>query len=205
MPIIDLQRSLRRLGRIRIGEKKTSAEGQQYPAKMTKWLLTPPSADLRAAAADLYGGEVKEWAGAPTEGKQFELYTDADTLDIVMPPHDMVFSQWYELWSGGGCAGRCDGQWEQLANEACSCPADTEEKQALAAKGQACKPTTPLFVILPRVPDIGMWHSETHGFYAAVEIPGVLEIMHRLSTATGAMVPAHLRIHPRTSTHDAAD
>ncbi len=199
MPILDIQKAMRQLGRIRMGNQVPTQNGKTRPAKLSTWRLTSPSQELLDAAADLYGGEVKPWEGAPSEGQQFELYTEADTLDIILPPGDMALSQYYELWSGGGCARRCDGETEMLSGDACSCPVDPEQRQELANKGQACKPTTRLRIVLPRVPDIGLWRLETHGWYAAVELAGTVEIMQRLSSVTGAMVPAHLRIDQRTS------
>lgn len=199
MPILDLQQSLRRLGRIRMGRKVTTSNGKERPAKLDTWRLTSPSQDLLAAAADLYGGDVTEWAGAPGTGRQWEVFTATDTLDVVIPAGEMAFSQFYELWSGGGCARRCDGRSELLTGEACKCPADPDARQELAAKGEACKPTTRLFVILARVPDLGMWHLESHGYYAAVELAGSVEV---LRMAGSNLVPARLRIDQRSVKRD---
>ena len=193
-PILDIQYRLRELGRIRLGAK--SEKGA--PTKLKHWRLTSASEDLLTKAAELYGGEVREWEGAPNDGKQFELFTEADTLEIVVPPNDTAFSQWMETWSGGGCQKRCDGRQQVLVDRPCSCPKDPEERNELAKQGKACKPTTRFNVLLPDIPDVGVWRMETHGFYAAIEL-AAFEQIAQLATSQGQMIKARLRIDQRTS------
>lgn len=200
MPILTLQQSMRRLGRIRMGAKGAAKKGNrtvEFPKKLETWRMTSASRDLLEAAAAIYGGDVTEWEGAPS-GKQWELFTEADVIDIVIPPGDMAFSQWFELWSGGGCQRRCDGDTEQLSDSPCMCPADPEARIEAAKEGKACKPTSRLFVIQPHLPDVGLWHFESHGFYAATELPGTINII-RAAAAAGTLIPARLRIEQRTS------
>lgn len=201
MAIITLQRSLRRLGRIRMGDQVATSNGKSRPHKLETWRLTSPVEELLQAAAERYGGEVHPWEGAPSGSRQFELYTTTDTLEALVPPTDMAFQQFYEMWSGGGCARRCDGQTEITSGEPCMCPADPDEKQALAAKGQACKPISRLFVVLPYLPDVGMWHLEARGYYAATELPGTIEVL-RLASSSGTMIPTRLRIDQRSVKRD---
>jgi hypothetical protein len=207
MPILTLQKSMRRLGRIRMGSKSTKTVTRngkevevEFPNKLETWRITSMSKDLLDAAAVIYGGEVTEWEGSPS-GKQWELFTEASALDVIIPPGDMAFSQWFELWSGGGCQRRCDGQTEIISDQACMCPADPELRIEEAGKGRACKPTTRLFVIQPHLPDVGLWHFESHGFYAATEIPGTINII-RTAAANGTLIPARLRIEQRSVKRD---
>lgn len=197
MPLLDLQKSLRLLGKIRMGETRKAANGKSFPAKLANWRITSPSHELLEAAALIYGGDVGEWEGAPTEGKQYELYTTTDRLQVVVPP-DNALIQSYEMWSAGGCVRRCDGVSEELSGQKCMCPADADERAKLAGRGNACKITTRLKVLLPDIPDIGVWMCESHGYYAAVELAGFQEIM-TMATARGAMIPAQLRIDQRTA------
>lgn len=198
MPLLDLQKSLRLLGKIRLGEQKTSANGKSYPSKLSNWRFTSPSVELLEHAADVYGGSVRIWEGAPTEGVQYELYATTDRLQVVVPP-DNALIQDYEMWSAGGCVRRCSGtgQTEQLSGNPCLCPVDAEERAALASKGKACKMTTRLKVLLPDIPDLGVWMCESHGYYAAVELAGFEEVM-ALATQRKTMIPAQLRIDQRT-------
>lgn len=203
-PIIDLQRSLRRLGKIRMGSQVegTNKKGEKYtrPAKLKEWRLTSPNPELLAHAAEVYGGDVAIWEGAPGEGRQYELFTTSDTLDIIIPPGDPSFMQYYEKWSAGGCERRCDGQTETLTDSPCLCPADAAERDAMAKKGNACKMTTRMSVLLPKIPDLGTWMLESHGFYAAVELGGLFELKQQ--RAPGAFIDARLRLDPRTVKRD---
>lgn len=198
MSLIGVQRRFRELGRIRLGEKGITKGGKSYPKKLAGFRLTSPSHALLLVAADLYGGEVRKWDGAPGLGDQWELYV-GDRIDVLLPPGEPL-TQSFELWSGGGCVRRCDGA-TMGDGSACQCPADMGERMTAAALGQACKPTTRLSVILPRLPDIGVWRMESHGYNAAVELPGTVDLLRTLS-AGGGLVPAFLRVEQRTSVKD---
>ena len=115
MAILTLQRRLREAGRIRIGQQVKAANGKTRPAKLDAFRLTSADKVAMDAAATLYGGEVKEWDGAPI-GKMWELFTAANSLPVVIPPAATAFSQFYEAWSGGGCTRRCDGERELLTD-----------------------------------------------------------------------------------------
>lgn len=192
MALLDIQRRMAEVGRIRIGVK----DGNR-PKKIETFRITSQSKDIIDAVAAMYGGEVRAWKPDPKGPGQFEVITEASTLDIVVAP-GQVLTAWYELWSGGGCQRRCDGQTEMLSDSACICPADQEERRTLAAKGAACKPTTRLSMMLRDVPAIGLFRLETHGYYAAVELSGVAEILEH-ATSRGMFIPARLRLDQRTS------
>lgn len=183
-PIIDLQRRLAEVGRIRLGEQVTTRSGKKAPAKLTRFRFTSPSADLIDQAAGLYGGTPRDWQ-APS-GAQREVVTDTTTIPVLVPPGDMAFSQWLETWSGGGCRKRCDGRWDIQRDQACDCDPENRE----------CKPTTRVSLILPEMPGVGLWRVETHGHYAAVELGATVELLQSL--APGRLVPGRLRLDPRT-------
>src|SRR3990172_7696614 len=42
---------------------------------------------------------------------------------------------------------------------------------------RACKITTLLNVMLPRIPGLGVWRLESHGWNAATVLPGTLEVL----------------------------
>lgn len=161
--------------------------GKTRPAKLDVFRLT--SADERSirAAAAIYGGECREWKDAPV-GEQWELKTESKALDVIVPPVDLAFSQWMELWSGGGCQRRCDGQVNVIDNGACECDPDDPE----------CKPTTRLGVILSALEGIGIWRLEVKGWNGAQELLGTIEILRGLQ-ARGQMVPARLLLEQRQS------
>lgn len=201
MPIVDIQRRFRELGRLRMGALERPAGGKPRPVKLATWRLTTRWRHLLDAAVELgIGGEVRPWE-AP-DGPQFELITDTDRLDVIVPPGD-VLSQWYELWTGGGCQRRCDGVTMILdngktADRGCRCPEDPAEREAAAKANPptACRPTTRLIVMLPGLPDLGVWRVESHGYYAAVELGGAANLVE-LATRQGTLIPAALAIEPR--------
>jgi hypothetical protein len=192
MPILDLQLRQRELGRIRIGKK---APGKGNPQKLDKFRFTSASGELIEHIASLYGGSCEPWVN---DGQsQFEVFTSVNRLPILVPPQPI--SQWYEMWSGGGCQRRCDGQKNILAGDArCACPSDPLDRAELAAKGRACKPTTRLNVVLADVPGIGVWRLESHGYHSAVELPMVAEFLAQ-ATEAGTYLPAELALTPRSS------
>lgn len=178
MPIspIVLQRRHAELGRIRLGDK--GAKGQ--PQKLTRFRITSPNRRHIEDIATLYGGEARPWDNA---GKaEFEVYTDATSIPCIVVRGGI--SQWLETWSGGGCTHRCDGIENALTGEACN-PDDPAHVNA--------KPTTRLSVMLRDLDAIGVWRLESHGWNAAAELPGLVELaMH-----VGELVPANLYLAER--------
>lgn len=186
MRILDLQRRLREVGRIRIGEQVATSNGKSRPKKLETFRLTSRDQMVIEAAAEQWGGTAQKWEGAPTED-QWEVFTDTASLSVIVPPGDMSFSQAYEVWSAGGCKVRCDGRWDHIADKACHC--DPENR--------ACDIHTRLSVILPDLPGIGVWRLDTQGYYAAVELGGIVDLVSSHSER-GIMLPARLRLEQRT-------
>lgn len=191
MRIIQLQRRLREIGRIRIGEKvdATNRRGEpvQRPAKIDTFRLTSGDRQVIEAAAKLWGGTAEPWQDAPG-GPQWQVRTAAAQIPVVVPPGDMSFSQSFEQWSAGGCKVRCDGQWDHIGDRACHCDPDPAAR--------ACKIHTRLSVILPDLPGLGVWRLDTGGYYAAVELGGIVDICAAASTR-GVMLPARLLLQHR--------
>lgn len=184
MTIIGLQRRLVQVGRIRMGEK---VSGTGRPTRLEKWRLTSRDQVRLEAAAEAFGGKVRPWEQRAGE---YELYTETDTLPVLLMPNQTI-SQHYELWSGGGCKRRCDGETEQLSDAPCLCDPENRE----------CKPTTRLNVLLPDVPGIGCWRLDSTGYYAATELAGAVDLLE-LATSHGVLLPARLRIDQRSSLKD---
>lgn len=183
MSIIDLQRQFRTLGRIRTGDKQKTSSGKLRPAKLDNFRLTSISREVLESAARVYGGDVVEWQAGPNR-KEWELYLPTDSLDVLIPPQ--AATQWYELWTGGGCVRRCDGVTEMKNETDCVC--DPENRD--------CKPTTRLNVVLPNVADVGVWMLESHGIYAAREIPMTLSMIQMFREQAG-FTKATLRLEQR--------
>lgn len=186
MPILTIQQRARELGRIRMGQQVSTSSGGTRPEKLDRFRLTSASKALIDRIAELYGGESRAWDnnGSP----QFEVITTATRLPVLVPPQPV--SQYFELWSGGGCQRRCDGQTELLKDRPCLCGPDPE--------GRECKPTTRLNVILRDVEGIGVWRLESHGYYSAVELPEVADFLAHARQ----YVSAWLSLEQRTAIRD---
>jgi hypothetical protein len=184
MPIIDLQRRLHEAGRIRIGK----IEGEKSsPKRLATFRFTSPNEEMITALAGIHGGIPQVWDDAPV-GKQWEVVTESDSVRVLVPPEAMAFSQFYELWSAGGCQRRCDGAHLVPSDEPCLCDPDDRE----------CKPHTRISVMLTDLPTSGLWRLDTSGYYAAVEISGGFELASLISRATGrAILPGTLRLEQR--------
>lgn len=181
--IIDLQRRLAEVGRIRIGQQVKSGKGSR-PAKLDTFRLTSPDRTRIDHAAQLYGGVPAQWE-APS-GPQWEVITQTDALPVVVPPSDMAFTQAYELWSGGGCKRRCDTVTEHLSDGPCLCDPEARD----------CKIHSRLSVMLRDLPGLGVWRIDSTGFYAAGEILGAMDIV-KMAAGRGQMLPATLRLEQR--------
>lgn len=184
MPILNLQRSYAQVGRIRLGEYEGG-----HPTKLGTFRLTSPDKSRIEAAAKLYGGTIAEWK-APA-GLQYEVVTEAATIPVMLPPlADLVFSQWFELWSAAGCQRRCDGEHETISDQPCEAVCDPEARE--------CKPHTRLTVLLPELPGLGMWRLDTQGWYAATELGHSVDNVIALSYRDDRLpVPAMLRLDQR--------
>lgn len=170
MPILDLQRRMRQLGEIRIGHvvAGTTRDGKPYtrPAKLNAFRFTSPSREILTQVAALYGGDVKPWTPANGGPAEFEVYSTANRLPVIIPPRDAV-SQWYELYAGSKCMRRCDGQTEHKTDRPCLCdPANRD-----------CAITTRVNVMLRDVPALGQWLLVSKGYYAAVSLPPAAELL----------------------------
>lgn len=203
--IRTLPRKLVELGRIRIGDQEPTAKGGKRPHKLDQFRLTSGNKPLLHCAAQLYGGEVRAWEDAPN-GDQWELYTGANSLDVLIPTASAVTVQ-YETWSRGGCTLRCTGEWitksakPEQEGLACVCPQDEQQRTEMAKDGKACARILRLNVLLPDLPGMGCWRLETKGYYATAELLGTLDMLQ--GTGMGhTIIEAVLRLEQRSVKRD---
>jgi len=210
MALLDVQRRGQQIGRLRMGQKiatgKLDKSGNEImrPVRLDTWRLTTASRIQAAAIAERFGGEVREW------GREFEVITDTDEIPAIAPPRDEVISQWYEMWSKGGCQRRCDSQAEQISGGACLCPhAEDLSDEAETARAaleraelaklnppQACKLITRVNLMIPDLPGVGVFRLDTSSYYAAVEIGDVARLM-QIARDQGIFLPVVARIEQR--------
>lgn len=201
--IITLQRQARELGRLRTGWSVPNPDPNKRPrpVKSQTWVVTSHAEHYVKAAADAWGGDVERWQPQGNGAPQFRVVTKAEQIDALLPPGDPL-SQYNEMWTKGGCQRRCDGQTEQISRKPCLCLAEFGEdwhllRQDTYRKDKVCAATSRLNVVLPDMPDVGVWRAETHSFYAANEWGGTVDMV--LSGTGGqGLVPVTLRIEPRT-------
>lgn len=183
MAILTLQQRSRELGRIRLGQFVTPKGAKGRPEKLDRFRFTSLSEPLIGKVATLYGGTPQPWVPQGGGAEGFEVIADCTRIPILVPPQPV--SQYFELWSGGGCVRRCDGQTELLSGGQCLCGVDPDDRE--------CKPTTRLRVVLRDVEGIGVWRLESHGYYSATELPEVAEFLAQ----AGGYVSAHLGLEER--------
>jgi len=181
-------------GRIRLGVKAGKAM-----KSIDTFRFTSPDKRIIDQIASLYGGTAKPWndpkANPPN---QFEVITTTNAIPVLLVPDGL--STWYEAWTAGGVARRCDGEVCQvpqkvgydyeMVDQPCICAAD---------KQRICEPYTRLNVVLPAIHFIGVWRLETKGWNAVEELPGMFNLIAALAQQ-GNLVPAELSIDQRTKT-----
>lgn len=181
MPIIDLQRRVAEVGRIRLGEQaeyKDSRTGElkTRPRALGRFRFTSPKEALIQQLAEAYGGEVRNWQAQ--SGPQFEVITEAKEIDVVLIPAEIGFTQWLELWDATGCLRRCDGLTEVRGDAPQPCICERESNRI-------CRETTRLSVLLPVSPDFGTWRLETNSYYAAGEMRTAIELALGIAARRG--------------------
>jgi hypothetical protein len=200
VPIRSLQLRLTQVGVIRLGEQRISAKtGKPYPAKLETFRITSPSRDIVTKAAELYGGEVRDWPDGPS-GPEFQVITKTNALPVFVLPQRIDPN--LELWGKGHRQRLCDGETERIRNVPCLCEAAArlryersrrpwpEDGKFIRDPRSDCKPTTRLSVMLADLSD-GQWKVEAHGWNAAAELPTKATVYLALAQKP---VPATLRL-----------
>ncbi len=209
MAVLDIQRRGQQIGRLRIGQqvaviKDGEDTGKTRPARLDTFRFTTGSRATADAIAALYGGEVRPWE------REWEVITGKSEIGVTVPPRDEVISQWYEMWTAGGCQRRCDSQREQISNGPCKCPhaadpSDPDEVSAAALERaalhkadptKACGLVTRISVMIPDLPGLGVFRLDTGSYYAATEIGDSAALM-QVARDRGVFLPAILRIERR--------
>lgn len=186
MPIVDLDTRLRELGRLRMG-----IDAGDRPEALEVWRLTSPHEDLLIAAAELYGpGILEPWQDG------YELITSVSELPVLVPAQDLAAGQWFELWRGSQIDRRCDGvNLVELDSNGHPIPAPAAGPCLCDPDARDCKATTVLRVVLPELPDLGVWRLVTRSIYAALELPGAVNLL--VQAHGGELAPGTLAIEAR--------
>lgn len=201
MVIKHLQSRLTQVGVIRLGEKRKSANGKEYPAKLETFRVTSPSKPLIESVSALLGGEVRPWQSKT--GPEWEVVTNATEIAVHVPPQ--LIDPNYELWGNGFRARFCDGETERIRGAACLCEAAARQRYERAKlpwpedglferTKDDCKPTTRLTLMISDIPaGAGTFKLESHGLNAAAELPALSAAI----AAANQPIPATLRLQQR--------
>lgn len=200
MRVLDIQSKMRSVGVIRLGEQgETNKPGK----RLSTFRLTSNDKRTLEAVARRYGGEVRPW---PNGSQQWQITTRASEIPIEVGniPVMTAYEHWAQVGGTGSkqCIRRCDGCTIREGIERgnpCQCPADPKERaEAAKRKGsRVCSLVTRMFVRLPEVPDIGLWKVSTGSFFAAQEVPAIMDGIEALAQM-GAHIRARLAIDIRT-------
>lgn len=195
--IKTMKRQAAELGRIRTGYSRPNPkpDGKPIPVKSKTFVLTSHSREYVERAADLYGGRVEQWTPQNQTVAQWRAITDATELRAILPAGDPL-SQSYEFWTGGGCERRCDGEFESIKRQPCVCLARFGEDWHERSPKQVCRPTSRINVMLPDLPDLGVWRLESHSYYAADAMAGGLDTVLQ-ATEGKSLMPVRMWIEHR--------
>jgi hypothetical protein len=177
-------------GRLRTGYTKGNR-----PVRSATFVVTSHSEEHVRKAAELWGGTPEQWTPLNSNITQWRVITTASSIEALITPGDPL-NQYNELWTGGGCQRRCDGETELLTRQPCLCARQFGEDWHQQKKGTVCSATSRLSVMLPDLTGMGMWRAETHSFYAAAEWGGMVDMVLKGTDGKG-FVPVTLRIEPR--------
>lgn len=182
-------------GRIRLGEKTEKG----WPSSIDTFRFTSSHKRALDQLAALYGGTVKPWNDKKVAAGQYELKTTATSIEIMVK--EDALNMQYELWTGGGCTRRCDGEMAEVPIKGPEPTLDTVPCICRRTGQADCKMKLRMNVSLPDVDFYGMWRLETSSANAAIELPGMFDMITQLSQQ-GQMIRAHLNLEQRTSTVD---
>lgn len=181
VPIRSLATRLPDAGRIRIGIKVPTSNGKSRPEKLRQFRFTSQDRTAVDQVAAIYGGEVKPWSDPKAAKGQFEVVTTSTEIRIALPPDPLGGTPIYEMWSGGGCQRRCDGETCEMLTNGQDGLELNQVDCLCAAKGEmTCSVMTRLSVLLPEIRFVGVWRIDTKSWNAAQELPGMVELIRGL-------------------------
>ncbi|MEV4437518.1 hypothetical protein AB0K09_00625 [Streptomyces sp. NPDC049577] len=196
--IVTMKRQAAELGRIRTGYSRPNPDPDKrpIPVRSETFVFSSHSRDYVAAAAELWGGEVEQWTPQNQKIAQYRVISRAKEIRAILPAGDPL-SQAYEMWSGGGCSRRCDGETERLSGQPCLCLARYGPEWHERSPREVCRPTSRIAVMLPDLPDLGVWRLESKSFYAADAMAGGVDIVLQ-ATEGRSLMPVRMWIEQRS-------
>lgn len=177
--VIGLQIRLAQKGEIRIGESvPIPGKRGRRPVKSDTILMSTLDKKIAFQVAKHYNApEPQLWTPQGSKEPKWLIRTGLKEIDILVPPVDGAFSQFYEYWPSAECERRCDGVMlvgpERMRGKACVCGPEGQRSK----DPRFCKLTTRVSFMLPWLRSGGTWLLVTHGFNAGSELPGMVNLM----------------------------
>lgn len=179
--VLDQQKRLREIGRIRFGERKP-ADGKRPGRPLTFPRLSSHDEDAIRQVAEVYGGEVRVW-DRESRPREWDV-TIQGPLGIAVPPGIVPYNSAYEQWAKGINTVRCDGVTcdYRARNRWTEAPCICAERHEAGIEGydleeRPCKKTTRILVMVIGIKKLGIWRVDTKSHYASEEVPGMLEVL----------------------------
>lgn len=190
MPIKGISdiRRFSRGGKIRLGEKRKSQGGKEYPAKLDYFLFDPEDERLLPVLQDKFGDKPRR-------------------LKVAFPSDDasVVYPQWYKLYSATGLVCKGDGEnasrvVDKGAMVDVECPGPDVCKLSLE-KGLSgrpgCKRVASLQFFLTELDQLFVWQIDTTSFHSIVNINSGLDLLKRIAGRI-SFVEVDLLLKPQT-------
>ena len=198
-------RRLPRLGKIRLGIKKQTAKGVEYPSEVDYFILDPqtPNELEKNGIIDefhsIYGDKPKQ-------------------INMMFPTSnvDLLFPQFYKRY-GTGTSLQCRGDGNTAK---CADPKFAEGLEIIAkdeltgapivkCNGENCPYyakrkcviSATLNILIPELPGVGVWQINTSSINSIININSGLDIINKLVGRVN-MLPLKLERKPQETTHD---
>lgn len=190
MPIKGLSdiRRFSRGGKIRLGEKRKSKSGAEYPAKLDYFLFDPEDKSMLPELHGLYGQK-----------------PDKLTVCFASEDAEVVFPQHYKCYGASGLQCKGDGDTATRVAEhgeyvECDCPTPANCDFAIdRGKGgrPGCKPVASLQFFLKDFGNLFVWQIDTSSFHSIVNVNSGLTLLRSIAGRI-SFIPITLKLKPKT-------
>ncbi|MGE0025682.1 MAG: hypothetical protein AB7O78_01585 [Thermoleophilia bacterium] len=201
--VLDQQRSLRELFRVRFGDRQGVTKDDKPLVGRPRELPRVTSQDREAIeqVAEVYGGEVVEWRPDEKGPVLWEVATtNPRGVAIGVVPGFVPFTSAYEQWARGINTVRCDGAAMQYrargrwVERPCRC-AELEAQSEAVLRDlpsgadvpdpfvRPCSLTTRLTFVILGIERLALARVDTKSYFAAQEVPGMLELLQATGQA----------------------
>lgn len=152
-----------------VGTLRAGYVNNGRPVSLDEWRFTSDDPEVAEAIADLYGGDVNELTKTKQNGdevKEYEVFTKAKSLDIILEGEESISSE-FTWWANGELLGRGDGTTMEDGTADPGAHLDLAERKDKAKKGLVPAPETTVYFRLKDNEDLGIFRyvkSQAWGF-----------------------------------------